>query len=197
MIVQPISEQKMQEVAREVQRYIEMASDLYKRSFAPIDVVFDIKGRAAGMYHSVSTFNNKTINNKTISFLPLAIIRKRKPKIRFNPWLFAKYPEESWTNTIPHEVAHYIADSRYDFNNIKPHGLEWRRIMQDFGAEPLVYGDYSLEGIPVRRVRRFAYRCACRQVELTSIRHRRIQEDRQQYHCRHCSGSVEFCGGEL
>jgi SprT protein len=187
MLVQPINEVLKQKIIVEVQRYVDIAATLYHMTFEPVDVLFDIKGRAAGIYHS----SNRAFK----SFMPY-LMRKRC-YIRFNPWLFAKYPDDSWTNTIPHEVAHYISDCRYGLNNIKPHGVEWCQIMRDFGANPIVRGDYSLDGIPVRRLRRYVYRCACRHVELTSIRHRRVQGGGQQYRCRHCSDSLVFCGSEV
>ncbi len=184
-IIQPISDGQKQNVVEEVQRYVDLASSLYGCAFSSVEVLFDIKGRAAGIYHSY---------NKGTSYL-MPWLAQRHCQIRFNPWLFAKYPEDSWRNTIPHEVAHYISDCRFGLRNIKPHGTEWSAIMRDFGAEPLVRGDYSLEGIPIRKVKRYQYRCACRVVELTSIRHRRVQQGEQEYRCRDCSDPLVFCGG--
>jgi SprT protein len=193
-IVQPINEELQQQVIVEVQRYIVIASGLYKKIIEPVDVVFDIKGRAAGIYrfHYKKVSNKKGChkkeNHQTLNdFFLQAWFPKKYQQIRFNPWIFSKYPEDSWINTIPHEVAHYVSDCLYGLKNIKPHGAEWRAIMHDFGAVPLVRGNYDLEGIPVRKVRRYYYRCSCRQVALTSIRHNKVQRGRQEYRCRDCS----------
>ena len=175
-LIDPISVDKQEQVRSEVRRYIAMAEGLYGRSFAAVDVCFDLRGRAAGMY--------KVISRPLL--LESSLIKQPQRCIRFNPWLFAKYPEDNWQNTIPHEVAHYISDCRFNLAKIKPHGQEWRQIMRDFGAEPTVRGSYELDGIPVRQTKRFEYRCDCRQVALSSYRHKQIQSGKQQYLCRNC-----------
>ncbi|MGH1440598.1 MAG: SprT-like domain-containing protein [Cellvibrionaceae bacterium] len=205
-IISPINEGIQNNVVIEVQRYIDIASDLYQKKIPAIDVVFNIKGKAAGMYrcyYEKKSYEKKGYENKNYQkngsekndskakrYFSAASIQKwfpqKKRQIRFNPWLFAKYPQDSWNNTIPHEVAHYISDYLYDLKKIKPHGVEWKNIMQDFGAEPIVRGNYSLEGIPLRNMKRYDYRCACRKVALSSVRHRRVQNGQQEYRCRDC-----------
>lgn len=174
MQIQPIHTEQQQQVILEVDRYRQLANHHYQRYFEPIEVVFNLRGRTAGMYKI------KVVGG--ISYR----------QIRFNPWLFAKYEEDSWGNTIPHEVAHYIADCLYGFSNIKPHGREWQEIMNDFGAEPLVRANYDLRGIPTRKVNRYAYRCACRTVDLSSYRHQKVQRGLQQYICRDCRHSLQL-----
>lgn len=175
--VTPIHETDQKAVTTEVQRYLALASDLYDRHFSSIPVLFDLRGQAAGMYK---------VGLQTSPFA------KRQRLIRFNPWLFAKYSEDSWSNTIPHEVAHYICDCLYGFQHIKPHGKEWRQIMIDFGAEPLVRASYDLDGIPHRRLSSFNYRCACRQVALSIHRHKKVQAGIQRYRCLDCHHPLEF-----
>jgi SprT protein len=113
-------------------------------------------------------------------------VRGDERVIRFNPWIFAKYPEDSFANTVPHEVAHYVADCCYGLRRIKPHGAEWKSIMQLFGADSRATSRYSLEGIPQRRMTRFAYHCACKIHELSSQRHHRIRRGVAEYRCRSC-----------
>jgi SprT protein len=182
--IQPIEESQQRRVITEVQRYITVAADYYGQPFTAIEVVFDLRGRAAGIYRYFYEKNG----------FSRGWLSKKQQQIRFNPWIFSKYPEDSWTNTIPHEVAHYIADCRFGLDKIKPHGLEWKQIMGDFGAEPKVRGDYSLEGIPTRRIHRYDYTCDCRSVELTAYRHLKIQRGIQQYHCRDCCQPLVLVG---
>ena len=167
--VQPIDSIEQKRVKDKVNDYLYLSESIYQQPFCEIPVNFDLKGKAAGMYR-VRQSNNKKIERV----------------IRFNPWLFAKYPDDSWQNTIPHEVAHYIADCLYGMHRIRPHGKEWKIIMHSLGAEPIVRGRYDLEGIPTRQVKRFTYACACRRVQLSSIRHKRIQTRQQVYRCRDC-----------
>lgn len=184
-IIEPIDKAKQNEAIARVQYYIDLASSLYQEKIPTIDVVFNLRGKAAGMYRCFRPHRSakldifKTLNN---SSSPASSRRQ----IRFNPWLFAKYPEDSYDNTIPHEVAHYISDCLYSLNHIKPHGREWKMIMRDFGAVPNVRGKYTLEGIPVRNIKRYEYQCSCRQVGLTSHRHQKVRQGIQQYRCRDC-----------
>jgi SprT protein len=186
--IQPIGKQVQQAVTEEVDRYVEMASDLYRRSFPRVNVLFNLKGKAAGIYR----YYYQSQSNKKKSAISLfsqwnSISKIKKQEIRFNPWLFSKYPEDSWQNTIPHEVAHYISDCLYGLGKIKPHGREWQKIMKDFGAEPQVRGNYDLEGIPTRKVSSYRYSCACREVDLSAYRHNKVQRGQQIYQCRDCS----------
>jgi SprT protein len=178
-MIQPIDDDQQQQVVSEAHRYIALASNLYQQQFSDIDIVFNLRGRAAGIYRCYYDQQSRSqILGRWLS--------KKRQQIRFNPWLFAKYPQDSWDNTIPHEVAHYITDCLYGLSKIKPHGVEWKKIMADFGAEPSVRANYDLAGIPVRRVQRYSYACDCREVELTAYRHKKIQSGIQEYRCRKC-----------
>jgi SprT protein len=183
LAIEPISDDIQQRIRQEVARYIEQARSLYQHPFPAIDVRFNLKGKAAGMYKvSYSQSSRVLFSWRTLNDVERVI--------RFNPWLFAKYPDDSWGNTIPHEVAHYIVDCIHGLRNTRPHGVEWRQVMADFGAEPLVRAAYDLKGIPVRQTRRYTYQCGCRDVLLTAYRHRKIQQGVQIYRCRDCNGEL-------
>ena len=168
MIVQPINETQQQQVFSETESLLQTARELYKTEFSIIPVNFDLKGRAAGMYRSHGNQHD----------------------IRYNPYLFAKYFDDNLATTIPHEVAHYVTDILFGLKNIKPHGNEWRSVMQDFGVEPQVTGQYDLTGIPVKQQRRFDYQCDCTTHKLSTVRHNRIQMGRARYHCRYCRAII-------
>lgn len=151
---------------------IEQASELFARNFAVVPVIFDLRGRAAGMYR----------------------LRNGERVIRYNPFIFERYFEDNLAQTVPHEVAHYIADIVHGFTNIRPHGPEWRQIMQFFGADTRATCQYDLEGLPVRKYRQFQYRCACREHALTSRRHNRIERKQARYFCKYCGGGLAYIG---
>lgn len=174
-MIDPIDCQEQQKVTAEVARLVDCASERYGQQFDSIGVNFNLRGKAAGMYRVKKS-------RAWLSAYP-----RFERHIRFNPWLFAKYPDDSWCNTIPHEVAHYIADCRFGLSNIRPHGNEWQQIMLDFDAEPTVTARYDLTGIPTRQTKKYLYRCGCREVQLTSIRHRRVVAGQQQYRCKDCT----------
>lgn len=151
---------------------IQQASELFARNFVEIPVLFDLRGRAAGMYR----------------------VRNGERVIRYNPFIFNRYFDDNLAQTVPHEVAHYVADMVYGFRNIRPHGQEWKQIMQFFGADTRATSQYDLEGLPMRRYRQFRYRCQCRQHGLTARRHNRIERNQAQYFCKQCGGRLMFVG---
>jgi SprT protein len=167
-IITPISQQQQAEVIAATNRCIDRASVLYGRVFETLPINFDLQGRCAGMYQ----------------------VRGSMRRIRFNPWLFAKYYQDSISDTVIHEVAHYIVDRLYGLKRVTPHGAEWKKIMLDLGAIPKATANYDLTGIPTRQYQRFAYSCGCRTHRLTAIRHRKIIEYGAKYLCQFCHGRL-------
>lgn len=168
-MIEPIGEAQRGIVVAATQQWILRAGEIWRRDFPMLPVLFDLRGRAAGMYR----------------------VAGRERVIRYNPWLFAKYPEDNLAVTVPHEVAHYITDSLHGIRRVRPHGVEWRRVMLAFGIEPLAGTRHDLDGIPVRSQRRHAYRCACMQHELTTRRHNRVVREGAHYICRHCGSRLQ------
>lgn len=162
--IQPINNAQRAEVINITALCIDRASQLYATEFPLLPVIFDLRGKCAGMYRRDNTGR----------------------QIRYNPWLFAKYYQHSLEQTVPHEVAHYITDCLWGIKSIKPHGKEWKSVITALGGDPVATGSYSLEGIPVRQYQRFAYQCGCKTHQLTTIRHRRVQAAQASYCCRLC-----------
>ena len=161
--IEPISQAQQQQVIARTQAYIDEASRKLGEVFEPIAVLFDLKGKAAGMYK----------------------VNASHRVIRYNPYLFARYFEENINTTVPHEVAHYIVDMTAGMKNTRAHGQEWKAVMSMFAADASVTCNFELEGIPGRYYQRFDYQCACRQHQLTKIRHNRILKG-VRYLCRVC-----------
>lgn len=168
--ISPINETLKSQVVDKTQYYVELASRLFTKRFAAIPVNFALTGRAAGMYH----------------------VNRGSRFIRYNPYIFAKYFDDNLKNTVPHEVAHYIADVVFGIKNIKPHGKEWRAIMASFGVEAKASCHYNLSGIPQRRHRRFQYHCRCRDYEITTRRHNMIVRGERLYRCPLCRQQLRF-----
>ena len=110
-IITPISEKQKEQVIAATVACISKASSLFDRQFIELPVDFDLRGKCAGMYQ----------------------VRAHQKRIRYNPWIFAKYYQESLTNTVVHEVAHYIVDCIWGLRKVKPHGEEWRQTMIAMG----------------------------------------------------------------
>jgi SprT protein len=169
-IVAPIDLQQQQQVLEQTHHYIKRAGELFGRSFATIPVLFDLKGRIAGMYR----------------------IKNRQRQIRYNPHVFAKYFEDNLTVTVPHEVAHYVIDCLYGMRKVRPHGSEWKRLMSEFGAEASRTCRYDFSGIPIKSEKRYDYRCGCKTHQLSARRHNRVLKKRMHYICKSCGVKLIF-----
>lgn len=168
--IQPITLLEQESVIDETSRYIQCASEYYERSFSEIPVLFDLTGRAAGMYR----------------------IKAGQRVIRYNPYVFSKYYDDNFNETIPHEVAHYVTDMLYGLQRIRPHGNEWKSVMQVFGVAANRTANYDLSGLPSRQYRKFIYFCGCQNFELTTRRHNKILRGSGHYLCRECGGKLLF-----
>lgn len=167
-MIEPLDESGQQRVRERTGDYIQRAAELFERDFDHIEVRFDLRGRAAGMF----------------------VFRHGLRYIRYNPWIFAKYFDDNLATTVPHEVSHYIIAELYGCRGVRPHGPEWKALMHCFGADPSVTADFDLSGIPQRRERRHLYRCHCREHQLTTRKHNTIVRGRYYYACRHCNGRL-------
>jgi len=164
MLVTPITTQQRERVIEQTNHYIQLAAVHYGKKFKTIDILFDLSGGTAGMYR----------------------VTKRQRWIRYNPYIFSRYFEDNLQTTVPHEVAHYISDQLYGLKKIRPHGIEWKSVMQQFGVKPEVTGNYNLDGIPQRKQQRHDYHCGCMVHQLSSVRHNRVQLKGAKYFCKKC-----------
>lgn len=170
LVIDPIDDARRQEVERLTARYIATAESLFGRRFESIEVTFDLKGRAAGMYR----------------------VQNGQRRIRYNPWLFAKYYDDNLSVTVPHEVAHYITDMLHGPARPRPHGREWRALMLAFGADASRTCRYDLAGIPLRNSVGHRYACACDTPHMLGARrHQRIKRGEYRYFCRRCRQSLQ------
>lgn len=169
-LAESLDEIQQSDVVKETHRYIKQAAEYYERQFTLPPVLFDLKGKAAGMYR----------------------VRYRQKVIRYNPFIFARYYADNFQQTIPHEVAHYISDELYGLGKIRPHGSEWKSVMQVFGAEPSRTANYDISGLPGRQYQTFQYQCACQAYQLTSRRHNRVLRGEGHYTCRQCGEKLLF-----
>ena len=174
-IINPIDDQKQHQVIEHTRHYIKLGSKLFDQSFNLIPVVFDLRGRAAGMYKWKAAWVK--------SHDKLGIIR-------YNPWIFAKYYEESLAVTIPHEVAHYLVRCMYGIDMVRPHGFEWKNVMKAFGVDDSVTANFDMTGVPCRKHKKFEYVCDCRIHQLSTLRHRKCSTGEACYYCRRCRTSL-------
>jgi len=152
------------QVRAEVAERFQQAALHYAVGFCVCPVRFDLSGGTAGMH----------------------CVRGSSSWLRFNPWLFARYWEDSLRNTVAHEVAHAVVWQRFPRRRLRPHGAEWRSVMALFDADDRVTCNYDLSDVPQRRQQRFAYWCGCREHAVSAVRHNRMERGQGSYHCRYC-----------
>lgn len=169
-MVEPIGKQGQQLVLETTEHFIGQAERIFDRHFDRLPVLFDLRGRAAGMFKAHGELC----------------------WIRYNPWIFGKYFEENLRDTVPHEVAHYIVHETCGRRRVRPHGPQWQALMARFGADPGVTFDLDLEGIPQRRQRTHPYHCGCRLHQVSTTRHNRVRRGAARYHCRYCDGQLVY-----
>jgi len=168
--IEPISLVLQEQVIKETNNFIKSAEDHFSRSFPTIPVLFDLSGKSAGMYR----------------------VKAGQRVIRYNPYVFSKYFDDNFSETIPHEVAHYVTDVLFGLKRIRPHGIEWKSVMQIFGVAANRTANYDLSGLPVRNFKKFIYHCGCQNYELTTRRHNKILRGSGHYLCRDCGGKLLF-----
>ena len=163
-----LTEQQKSTVVQKTNDYIQLANELFQQTYPLIEVKFDLKGHTIGMY--------KNVRNARV--------------IRYNGEIFAKYFTENLSDTVPHEVAHYIADVKYGRKKIRPHGLEWKAIMAAFGAAASRTANYDLTDIPKRNYTTIPYQCGCQAHQLGIRRHNKVIHQNINYYCRHCGDQL-------
>lgn len=129
-------------------------------------ITFDLRGRSAGQFR----------------------VDGGEASIRYNAALVARDTPQFLAQTVPHEVAHYLAYLRFG-GHIRPHGLQWQRLMRALGADPRRCHELDVTGLATRRLRRYPYYCQCGEHALTSIRHNRILRGAS-YSCRACGEAL-------
>ncbi len=155
------------EATQRTLQLISQANQAFELSIQAPSILFDLKGQTAGM----------------VKFLADGAIQ-----IRYNRKLLEKNQLRYLAQTLPHEVAHIVARAQHG-RQVRPHGHEWRSVMVFFGAEPLRCHSYDVSGITLRKLKRFNYKCQCKNHQLTTIRHNRVRRG-QTYICRSCATAL-------
>ncbi len=161
------------------------AENYYQCSFPVGEVLFNLRGRAAGQVR-----------------FPIASKKNVLPEIRFNQYLLNTYREEFINEVVPHECAHLVVYRLFQLKKYKsrikpkPHGSEWQFVMQEiYGLKPRVTHTFEVKGATMNR---FPYSCACdgKVHQLTVIRHNKVLKQRSNYLCKYCGeklSAVELC----
>jgi len=151
-------------VVAKTQYYINLANQQLNINLSNIPVLFNLKGRSSGMF----------------------VVMRRDICIRYNEIIFSRYFEDNLTNTVPHEVAHYVVYQLHGLKKVKPHGAEWKQVMQLFNVKAEVTSRYDTSDLPLHRQKQHHYICGCMSHQLSTTRHNRVQKNAAIYKCRQC-----------
>lgn len=108
-------------------------------------------------------------------------------EVRFNRFMLNQNPVEFIATVVPHEVAHIVVYQVYG-RNVKPHGQEWRAVMEHlFNVEACRTHDFDTP----RPKNVFLYQCDCQTHEFSAQRHGRASKGTR-YLCRACRTELRF-----
>ena len=139
------------------------------RTTPAIDIAYDLRGKSAGQ----------------VRFNP-----EKKPVVRYNLSIALLQPQAFLSQTVPHEVAHVVTWVLHG-HKVRPHGREWQSVMAYFGLAGQRCHSFEIPLSQTRRQRRWQYACDCREHQLSTTRHRRVEQG-QRYECRLCHGLLKL-----
>ncbi len=157
-----------QQVIEQTQRLMARAAGHYGVSPPPVEIRFDLRGKNAGM---------------------ACVDPAAGMSIRYNRHLLEENLETFLRRTVPHEVAHLVTYLTFG-PRCRPHGGEWRQVMEFFGADASRCHSYDTSRTRGRTLKEYPYTCGCRDHFLTSIRHNRVRRG-QRYYCQRCGETLK------
>lgn len=140
---------------------------------------FDLRGRVAGkavMGYSPSQSKDK---NRAEPYF----------HVQLNAVLFTENVQLFLDDTIPHEVAHLVADSLYG-RRISEHGKEWQSVMALFGRDPVKRHNMDVTNARVHKL--FELTCGCKTFNLSARRFRQALTGRLR--CTQCAQPLRYTG---
>lgn len=158
----------MQQVLKEfndaVAACLKKASDIYgvNLSTANVEILNDVKGRAAGWAHPM---------------------RYGKYKLRFNLEAIEKHNEQMTKDTIPHEVAHLVCYARPELG--KKHDAGWKAVCRRLGGDDSRTHHMLLTPTKVKEIVRFQYNVSGYMVNAGPRQHKALQDGTKRYFVTH------------
>lgn len=157
----------MDHILHRLEQCYQLAEQHFTRSFERPQVSLDLRGQKAG-----------------VAYL-------QRNLLRFNAQLYRENQQDFLRQTVPHEVAHLLAQALHG-DHIRPHGREWQALMTGlFGLPAHRCHNYA---VPQRRSTHYLYRCLCPEnLPFTPQRHALVRRGRR-YSCRRCGHALHFTG---
>ena len=157
----------MDQILHRLEQCYQLAEQYFDRPFDRPHVSLALRGQKAG-----------------VAYL-------QRNELRFNAQLYQENQAHFLKQTVPHEVAHLLAQALYG-DRIRPHGREWQGLMTGlFGLPAERCHTYAVRR---RRSTHYLYRCGCPEgIPFTPQRHALVRRGRR-YSCRRCGDMLHFTG---
>lgn len=155
-------EQFQLRVVEDTKLWFDLASEILGTKFSYSTIAFDLRGTCAGQ-----AFTGRN-------------------HLRFNVGLGIDNLERFLSRTVPHEVAHIVANKH--FKKRCCHGREWKWVMEKvFGVDPSRCHNYDVTNHRVRRKKLHQYKCGCEApLKLGSRHHGMIERKSHILSCPKC-----------
>ena len=146
---------------QEIERAYQICENHFGYSFKRPEIRFDLRGCRAG-----------------VAYLS-------KNLIRLNQTLLQENGDDFIKDTPAHEAAHLINRSLYGMF-VKPHGIEWAKIMCIIGKPANRCHDFEVKTDHV-------YSCKCNKKHyLSTTKHNRILSGRALFRCLNCNTHIKW-----
>lgn len=149
----------------ETDRYMGLASGIYPvKKISTLALGFALKGGNAGTYDP------------------------QRSLIKYNLEIATRQIDEFCARTVPHELAHHLVNKLWGVqqHGIRPHGKQWQSVMRSLGVKDISRcHSFNVEGVAIKRQRRFSYYCSCGDHAISTTIHNRIRRG-QAYRCVRC-----------
>ncbi|MDR0762140.1 MAG: SprT-like domain-containing protein, partial [Campylobacteraceae bacterium] len=109
---------------------------------------------------------------------------KKSYIIRLHAELLKRFREHYIKDVLTHEFAHAVQMEL--FIKSKPHGREWKSIMESLNGVPYKKSNINYRLKNSRTFKTYRYKCACCEHIITSIRHNKIIRGESIYRCKKC-----------
>lgn len=110
----------------------------------------------------------------------------RTSQIDMNYRLHKDNPEQL-VNTYLHELAHVVANLRYNKNC--GHDYLWKRVMAELGANDERCHTMDVSAYK-NKTTRIAYACNCQEFQFTKQRHNKVLRGEARYSCKTCKETI-------
>lgn len=121
-----------------------------------------------------------------------------RSELMFQIELAKNHAEDFISQTVPHEVAHWIDVERYGYERTRTgryvhHGRTWKYIMRHvYGLNPDRCHSYDVSTVVTKQQERHNYTCNCGQSHVVSTTiHNRIMNGKK-YRCRICRTNLVY-----